>query len=299
MNTTLKQTTHLLSVVKIILFALACIAIFVTAAVISQLLTFWIANQPAKTVISEILLRLPLTIIALHFFAKKAIKAYDPVTIYGNLVLIKVFKWTVIAFLLPLMVGLFYYLFNLMVPFAHTTPLTLANKLGIFITWLSISISAGITEEALFRGHLFMIIRGRCSIAQSVFITSIMFGLVHIVMLPSFTPLDILIVVVGGTIAGIMFSLIYLYSKSLWYAAIVHIVWDIFFVGKITAIATTQADANRVIMPFKLTTHSQWLTGGSFGVEAAIPSLLLYLLVIVVLYKLMWDRNSSSEMIAG
>ena len=299
MNTTSKQTTHLLSVVKIILFALACIAIFVTAAVISQLLTFWIASLPAKTVVSEILLRLPLTIIALHFFAKKVIKAYDPVAIYGNLVFIKVFKWTVIAFLLPLTVGLFYYLFNLMVPFAHTTPLILANKLGIFITWLSISISAGITEEALFRGHLFMIIRDRCSIAQSVFITSIMFGLVHIVMLPSFTPLDILIVVVGGTIAGIMFSLIYLYSKSLWYAAIVHIVWDIFFVGKITAIATTQADANRAIMPFKLTTHSQWLTGGSFGVEAAIPSLLLYLLVIAILYKLMWNGNSSSEVIAG
>ena len=294
MNGTFKHAAHSLSVTKIILFALGCVTIFVAVAAVTQLLTFWISNQAAKTVVGEILIRTPLTIIALHLFAIKVIKTYNPSAIYDKVVLMKLLKWTAIAFVLPLSVGLFYCLFNFIVPFAHTIPLTIAGKLGIFITWLSISISAGITEEILFRGHLFMIIRNRWSVAQSIFITSVIFGLVHIVMLPSFTLLDVIIVTAGGTVAGLMFSMIYVYGRSVWYVALVHIVWDIFFIGKITAIAATQADANKIIKPFKLTTQSQWLTGGSFGVEAALPSLVLYLLVIGILYKLM-ENNSKSR----
>ena len=295
MNATFKQPAHSLSVVKIILFALGCITLFVAVAAVTQLLTFWIGNQSAKTVASEILIRTPLTIIALHLFAVKVIKVYNPSLIYRKPVLRKLLKWTAIAFILPLSVGLFYCLFNFMEPFSHTIPLTTTAKLGIFLTWVSISISAGITEEVLFRGHLFMIIRNRCSVAQAVFITSFIFGLVHIVMLPSFTLLDVIIVTAGGTVAGLMFSMIYVYGRSIWYVAIVHIVWDIFFIGKITAIATTQADANKIIKPFKLTTHSLWLTGGNFGVEAALPSLVLYLLVIGILYKLIDSGKSSDE----
>ncbi len=298
MNISLKHPPYLLPVVKIILFALACIAIFVAAAGVAQLLTFLIGNQVLKTAISEILVRTPLTVIALHFFATKVIKTYSPVAIYGKLVFTKVLKWTAIAFILPLTVGFFYYFFHLMAPYRQTVELTGAGKAGTFITWVSISISAGITEEVLFRGHLYMIIRSRCSVMLSAFISSLIFGLVHIAMLPSFTLLDIAIVVTGGTVAGLMFSLIYLYSKSLWYAAIVHAIWDVFFIGKITAIATTQADANQAIMPFKLVTHSEWLTGGSFGVEAALPSLLLYLVVIGVLYGLMQSSVKSSGRIA-
>jgi len=116
-------------------------------------------------------------------------------------------------------------------------------------------------------------------------ITSLIFGTVHIAMLTSFTPVNMIIVVAGGIITGMMFSVIYLYTKAIWYAAIVHIIWDIFFIGKITALAATQADANQAIMAFKLKTQSLLLTGGGFGMEAAVPCLIIYLLVIAVLYR--------------
>jgi hypothetical protein len=73
----------------------------------------------------------------------------------------------------------------------------------------------------------------------------------------------------------------------IWYAAIVHIVWDLFFIGKITAIAATQAEANQIIIPFRLTTHDTLLTGGLFGIEAGLPCFVIYLLVIGALYKMM------------
>jgi len=298
MNTISKQTHHSLSIAKTVLFTVACIAIFIAVAVICSVLTSWIPGNITRIAIREILLRTPLTILALHFFASKIIKIYDPAVIYGKLVFIKIIKWTAIALILPLAIGLFYYVSGFMVPFAHSIPLTNADKLGLLIKWLSVSIAAGITEQVLFRGHLYMVIRSRYSKVQSIFFTSLIFGIVHIVMLPVITPLDIVIVVIGGIIAGIMFSLICQYTKSVWYAAIVHVVWDIFFIGKITAIAATQAEANGTILPFKLTTHNLLIAGGSFGIEATLPCFIAYLVVIAVLYMLMRERKGNSEVVA-
>jgi len=298
MNTTLKQTQHPLSTVKTVLFTVACIAIFIAVAVVCGTLTSWIPGNTIRVAIREILLRTPLTIFALHIFARKVIKAYNPSVIYGKLVFIKLLKWTAIALILPLAIAAFYYLSGFMVPFAHSIPLTNADKLGLLIKWLSVSIAAGITEQVLFRGHLYMVISSRCSKVQSIFLTSLIFGIVHIAMLPVITPLDIVIVVIGGIIAGTMFSLICQYTKTVWYAAIVHVVWDIFFIGKITAIAATQAEANGTILPFKLTTHNLLIAGGNFGIEATLPCFTAYLVVIAILYTLIRERKSNGEVVA-
>jgi membrane protease YdiL (CAAX protease family) len=298
MNTTSKQTHHSLSTGKTVLFTLACIAIFIAVAVICGALTSWISDNTTRIAIREILLRTPLTIFALHYFARKVIKTYNPSVIYGKLVFVKLLKWTAIALILPLAVGVFYYLSGFMVPFAHSIPLANADKLGLLIKWLAVSIAAGITEQVLFRGHLYMVFSTRYSKVQSIFLTSLIFGIVHIAMLPVITPLDIVIVVIGGIIAGIMFSLICQYTKSVWYAAIVHVVWDIFFIGKITAVAATQAGANGTIFPFKMTTHNLFIAGGNFGIEATLPCFIAYLVVIAVLYMLMRERKSNGEVVA-
>lgn len=294
MIATLKKTGNSLSLAKIILFSIACIAIFIATAIICGMLTSWIKLNAFKILIREVFLRLPLTLVALHFFATKVIKVYKPAEIYGKLVFVKLLKWTALALLLPVTIGMFYYLFGIMLSFPHTVSLSFADKMGVFVKWMAVSFAAGITEEALFRGHLFMIISSRCSKRQAILLTSLIFGLVHIAMLTAFSPVDIIIVVCGGIVAGIMFSLIYQYTKAIWYAAVVHIVWDIFFIGKITTLATTQADANQAIMAFKLTAHNLLLTGGNFGVEGAVPCLTVYIILGIVLYKRMQNRDNIS-----
>jgi hypothetical protein len=93
MDTTLKKNQHLLSVGKTTLFTFACIALFIVVAVICDLLTSWIPSIPVRVVTRELLLRTPLTIFSLHLFASKVIKAYEPGTIYGKLILSKLLKW--------------------------------------------------------------------------------------------------------------------------------------------------------------------------------------------------------------
>jgi membrane protease YdiL (CAAX protease family) len=284
MTKTSKKSNYSLLLGKTILFTLVCITIFILVAIICELLTSWIIFKAPKIVVREIFLRMPLTIFSLHLFARRVIKAYDPVAIYGKLNLINAIKWLALGFILPLFVWLFYYLFHFIVPFKHTVSLNPADQLGLIAEWTAISIAAGLTEEVLFRGHLFMTFKTMFSTSKAILITSLIFGLVHIAMLTSFNFIDILMVVAGGTIAGIMFSAIYTYTKVIWYAAIVHIVWDIFFIGKITALASTQSDANQAIISFKLTTQNLLLAGGDFGVEAAVPCLIVYLALTLALY---------------
>lgn len=277
------KTNTQLSFGKTILFVTACIFLFILIAVFCELLTFWINPGTLKIVIREAFLRMPITIVSLHLFAGRVIKTYDPSAIYGKLILIKALKWTAIGLVLPVIAWLVYYLFHITVPFPHTVVLNMADKLSLLIKWIAISLAAGLTEEVLFRGHLFMILRSRFTTTKSILITSLIFGIVHVAMLTSFSPIDILTVVFGGIITGIMFSAIYRYTTVIWYAAIVHFIWDIFFIGRITTLAATQADANNSIIAFKLTTQNRLLTGGNFGLEAAIPCLVVYLLVTAVL----------------
>ena len=293
MNGATGESGSRLSLVKILLFSVACMAIFIAVALICGSLTSWIPGNALRIAVREVVLRAPLTIIALHLFATKVIRTYQPDRMYGNARFRSFLKWTAFAFILPVAAGISYYLLNLITPFPHSAPLSTDQKTGLLITWVSLSIAAGLTEEVLFRGHLYMILAARYSAVKAVAITSLVFGLAHIAMLPAFSVSDILTVVVGGFVAGLMFALIYLYSKVIWYAAVVHIVWDIFFIGKITAIAATQAEANQIIIPFRLTTHDPLLTGGSFGIEAGLPCFVIYLLVIGVLYMMMKREERS------
>ena len=103
-------------------------------------------------------------------------------------------------------------------------------------------------------------------------------------MLNAFDVVSAIIVVAGGIIAGTMFSLIYLYTRVIWLAAIVHFIWDVFFIGKVVALASSQTDANHTIVPFKLLTKQLIFTGGNFGIESTAPSFIAYLIVIGCLY---------------
>ena len=279
--------------VKIVLFEVACIAVFIAVALLCGWLTSWIPGDALRIAVREVVLRAPLTIIALHLLATKVIRTYQPGTMYGKARFRNFLKWTAFAFILPVAAWLSYYLLDLIAFLPHSVPLSMDQKTSLLIKWVSLSIAAGLTEEVLFRGHLYMILAGRASKVKAVVITSLIFGLVHIAMLPAFSVPDMLTVVVGGFVAGLMFSLIYLHSNVIWYAAVVHIVWDIFFIGKITAIAATQAEANQIIIPFRLTTHDPLLTGGLFGIEAGLPCFVIYLLVIGALYRTMKREGRS------
>jgi len=85
------------------------------------------------------------------------------------------------------------------------------------------------------------------------------------------------LVILAGTMVGIMFSLIAIESGSVWNSGIVHAVWNVVMIGGGLAIRE-KADAYSV-MTYVLDSQLFAVTGGEFGVEASAISLAGYIIV--------------------
>ena len=75
-----------------------------------------------------------------------------------------------------------------------------------------------------------------------------------------------MLVLLAGTMVGIMFSMIALESGSVWNSGIVHAIWNIVIIGGGLSINQT-ADENSV-MTYVLKSKSFAFTGGEFGIES-------------------------------
>lgn len=155
----------------------------------------------------------------------------------------------------------------------------------VVITAVFVSgIGAGIVEEFIFRGLIMKTLEKRWGKTAAILVPSIMFGLLH-ALGTEMDLINLLLLVVGGTSVGIMFSIIVYESGSVWNSAIVHGLWNIIVIGDILHIGALYNESS--IFSYKLLSHSNLLTGGAFGIEVSIVSILGYWAVIgsILIYK--------------
>jgi membrane protease YdiL (CAAX protease family) len=195
--------------------------------------------------------------------------------------------WSICAIALPLAVSGF---FILLAPGEFlTSDLAASRKTMIILrAVLRSCLVAGITEELLFRGLIMHIMEVKWGKAIAVIVPSVLFGLVHILNIDSRNVADILLLILAGTAVGIMFSLIAVQGGSIWASAIVHGIWNLIIIGGILQIS---ADPLPAIFTYQLTPVSVFLTGGAFGIEASLPAITSYGLVICLAYGMMKKRR--------
>lgn len=187
-------------------------------------------------------------------------------------------KWVIVAILLPLAVTAFYIW---LVPGSfEKNPLDISAKLdllsaGIFFT----GFGAGIVEEMVFRGILMGAIEKRFNKKIAIIVPSVLFGFVHIIGM-GFNLLSCALVLVAGTMVGIMFSLIASSTKSIWNSAIVHAFWNIVIIGGILWTGTEFDEYS--LFSYVLDTESFLLTGGEFGIESSVIAVIGYAVVCVI-----------------
>ena len=142
-------------------------------------------------------------------------------------------------------------------------------------------IAAGFVEEMVFRGVILNLFAQRWNKVVAVIVPSLLFGIVHILG-ADFTLGSCLLVILAGTMVGVMFSLIALQSGSVWNSGIVHAVWNIVIIGGGLSIGEA-ADAHAVVS-YVLESDSFAVTGGQFGIEASVISLAGYCIVAAIAY---------------
>lgn len=198
--------------------------------------------------------------------------------------------WCVCAFALPLAVSAF---FIFVTPgYFSMSDFETSRNIGIILSAvLSSCLAAGITEELVFRGLIMRTLEVRWGRTVAVIVPSTLFGALHIINMENPNVTDILMLLFAGTAVGVMFSLIAIQSGSIWTSAIVHGIWNLVIIGGILGIGVESAPA---IFKYRLTSESTLLTGGKFGIEASLPAVIGYGVVILIALLLLNKKGFAS-----
>lgn len=189
--------------------------------------------------------------------------------------------WFILAILLPTVVVIVYLLLfdgNFV-----ENPSLINSKLqiissGIFYTGLG----AGIVEEMVFRGFILNLLKEKYNIKIAIILPSLIFGLLHIIGIP-FNIFTYMQIIFAGTLVGIMFSLISIKENNILASSLVHSFWNIFIIGGILNIGT---EFNKYsIYNYILKNKNILFTGGEFGIEISIISIVSYMIVIYLVFK--------------
>lgn len=196
-------------------------------------------------------------------------------------------KWIVIGFALPLLVSGIY----LLLPGEYVS--SKMNNMQIFST-LSAGIvfngiAAGFVEEMVSRGFILNLLKNRWNKKIAIFVPSVLFGAVHVIGM-NFSILSCLLVLVAGTLVGIMFSLIELENQSIWNSGIVHVIWNILIIGGGFTVVETPDEYS--VITYVLTTKNFAITGGEFGIESSIIAVIAYILVIIFTFYMTKRKRS-------
>jgi membrane protease YdiL (CAAX protease family) len=159
------------------------------------------------------------------------------------------------------------------------------NPVSYLLPAIALALSSGFFEELLFRGVLFRIVEEWLGSWISLVVSSLVFGLVHL-MNPAATLMGAVFISVE---AGVLLAAAYMLTRRLWMSMGFHIAWNYTQSGVFSGIVSgTEADPG-LIKP--VIDGPAVLTGGTFGVESSVIAFLLCTTTGVVLLILAVRRG--------
>lgn len=153
--------------------------------------------------------------------------------------------------------------------------------LGAVLSVTGVFISVAVAEEFLFRGFLFQRLKASIGIWGAQLVMAGYFLLIHLNN-PGMTGSVKLLASVNIFLASIMFGLAYLKTKSLAMPIGLHFMAN-WVQGCLLGFGVSGNEQVSMVKPY-FANAPQWLTGGSFGLEASIPGLICVLIAILFLY---------------
>ena len=184
-------------------------------------------------------------------------------------------RWILTAVLLPSLVkGSYLLAFSGQYVSSNMSGTQIFSTLSAGIAFTGIA--AGFVEEMVFRGVILNALKKRWDMKVAVIVPSMLFGIVH-VLGQDFSIGSCLLVIIAGTMVGVMFSMIAIESGSVWNSGIVHAIWNIVIIGGGLAIGEKMDPYS--VMTYVLDSKVFAITGGEFGIESSVISLIGYIIV--------------------
>ncbi len=144
-----------------------------------------------------------------------------------------------------------------------------AGSVGDLSQMVGLAVFSGVTEELLFRGVMFRLIERAGGSIVALIVTSALFGAAHLFNPDSSWTAAIAIMLE----AGVMLAAIYMLTRNLWTAIGLHAGWN-FTQGYVFSLPVSGGAAPQGLL---VTTRSgpEWLTGGAFGLEASLATVVV------------------------
>ena len=158
------------------------------------------------------------------------------------------------------------------------------NAFSTLIIPFTVAITVAIIEEILLRGIVFRITEERLGSVIALIISGIIFGGLHLI-----NPHVTLVSTLCTTTVGIFLGAAYMYYRSLWFPVAIHFAWN-FAQNAIFGAVTSGNEKTASLLTTKLE-GSEIITGGQFGPEAAIQTLLFFLGATVAIIILLNKHN--------
>lgn len=185
-------------------------------------------------------------------------------------------KWGVfISILLPVFVAA---IFTVIGTF-EVNSFSVGEVVLTIIASILIALKSGITEEMLFRGYIMKSLENRWNKYVAILVPSFLFSLVHIPSMESFTVGSVVLLIISGTLVGIMFSLVAYKGNSISNNALLHAAWNFVMITDVLHITTAQGIYGKPIFSITIPSDNALITGAGFGIEASIIAIIGYILV--------------------
>lgn len=163
-----------------------------------------------------------------------------------------------------------------------TAPFETSEVILIIISSILTALKAGITEEMLFRGFFMKLLESRWNRYVAVLGPSFLFSLLHIPSMETFSIAGVILLIVSGTLVGVMFSVVAYRGNSIANSAIIHTVWNFAMITGILHITTEQGYYGNPIFSIIVSSDNVLLTGAGFGVEASIIAIIGYACICAI-----------------
>lgn len=147
----------------------------------------------------------------------------------------------------------------------------------------------GTTEELLTRGWMFSSLSAKHNIPVGILVSSLFFTFLHL----GNDGLS-LIPLLDLTLFAILACLVMLKTGNLWVISGIHAAWNC-FQGNVFAFPVSGSQAGQAFISVN-TSGPDWLSGGAFGVEGSVISLIVQGLMIAwLIYDLYFKNNNLSQ----
>lgn len=190
----------------------------------------------------------------------------------------------ILGLLLPIFIIVVLSLFDVVHITGYPTRFSFVEIGSVLIGFWGLTLFTGIVEEVTFRGMAAREFAEYYSWIVAAIMSGLYFGAVHLLSkIPTLSIGDALWIIFGAVIVGFLFVTMLVKSRSLWFPIGFHVTWNFCLVA---IIGTPMSGGESSLGLFKTELHgSPVLTGGKFGLELSIISILVYIAVTILLIQ--------------